>query len=129
MSAFAIATGLDIVLNLGQFVGIGIGTSQEIKGMCDQQDALNQLKEQTAEMQQALDKINSDSQKDFDTLKADVDNFNNATQKLQNVLKNSQKTSRSKRIFLIILLFSFNLVVLSSLFIKRLISSQRLLKK
>ena len=97
--------------------------------MCDQQDALNQLKEQTAEMQQALDKINSDSQKDFDTLKADVDNFNNATQKLQNVLKNSQKTSRSKRIFLIILLFSFNLVVLSSLFIKRLISSQRLLKK
>jgi predicted PurR-regulated permease PerM len=116
-------------LTLGIFVAGGFANYSEINNMCNQQGAIDELQDEINNMKGVFNNYFNNEGVDLDSLNSTANTFNEATQKYQNVLKNAQVSSKSKRIFLMVLLFCFNLIVLSSLFLKRYVSFQETLSK
>lgn len=117
--------GTNLIFAGGVVAGTTISLVDTENDLCSMQGNINDLQEHLSATKSSIANLSKFNQDEFETLKNDINDQVNAAKLYSKQINQLQNSAISKKVIAVVLVFVFNLSILGSLFIKRLLANQK----
>ncbi|MAI13488.1 MAG: hypothetical protein CMM15_05680 [Rhodospirillaceae bacterium] len=118
-------TGTNLIFAGGVVAGTAISLVDTENDLCDMQGNIKDIQEQLSATKSSIASLSQFNQEEFETLTNDINDQVNAAKLYSKQINQLQNSAISKKVIAVVLVFVFNLSILGSLFIKRLLANQK----